>query len=90
MPRRPDAPIDPATAIRAQGAAIQRARKAQGLTQPEAAAALGVELGTYRQWEQGRRRAPAAVRERVVREWGADGRELAAVEGKCPCCGRVY
>ena len=33
---------------------LKEARKAAGLNQQQAAAAFGVSIGTYRNWEQGR------------------------------------
>ena len=37
---------------------LQTWRKRLKLSQPEAAQALNVPIGTYRQWEHGRRRLP--------------------------------
>jgi DNA-binding transcriptional regulator YiaG len=94
MPCRPDgAPVPPqshAAALKIQGAAIERARLARGLSQPAAALELGVAAATLQNWEQGRRGCPEEIRARIVAEWGADGKELSHVEGKCPCCGRPY
>ena len=42
------------------GEALKAAREARGLTQQEAAAALGAPLRTYQQWEAGRG-APAVL-----------------------------
>jgi hypothetical protein len=72
--------------LAAQGAAIQHARTRAGLTQPAAAARLGVPLPTYRSWEQGRRGCPPAVRAWIVAEWKGDAALLGSEV--CPCCGR--
>jgi putative transcriptional regulator len=41
---------------------IIAARERMGLTQARLAALLGVPIGTLRNWEQGRRQAPAFLR----------------------------
>lgn len=56
--------LPPAAAVRAALGALEaaapatyvRARETAGLTQEQFAAAIGVKVSTYRQWEHGRRR----------------------------------
>jgi DNA-binding XRE family transcriptional regulator len=87
-------PSAPRTAARrkyfaALGKTIARGRASAGLTQPQAAAALGVKEGTYVSWEHGRRECPAEIRQRVIDLWGVDPKAL-KLDGKphCPTCGR--
>jgi transcriptional regulator with XRE-family HTH domain len=74
-----------------QAKAMAAAREAKGLSQPAAAAALGVLVDTYRSWEYGKRQPPVETRRRLVAEWGVPARALALGEGDvCPHCGRKY
>ncbi len=93
MPTKPKPATPPtprALALKSQGREIQRARLARGMSQTQAALALGVPVDSLRQWEHGRRACPAELRGRIVAEWGGDGEALATIEGRCPCCGRAY
>ncbi len=90
----PRAPLTPArrAALRSQGAAIADGRRRAGLSQPAAAALLGVPLDTLRKWEHGRRTCPAATRLKLAKLWSIP-RELVALDPRefaCPCCGRPY
>jgi DNA-binding transcriptional regulator YiaG len=76
--------------LRAQGAAIRAAREHAGLSQPRAAAALGVLTSTYRSWERGVRACPAWIRAKIVVHWGGDPTLLGPESGKCPHCGRPW
>ena len=72
------------------GRAIAAARRSRGLSQPQAATALGVEVWTLRAWEQGRRACPRSIRLRVVYEWDGDPDELDSGTDHCPECGRLF
>jgi transcriptional regulator with XRE-family HTH domain len=72
------------------GRAISAARRSRGLTQPQAATALGVEVWTLRAWEQGRRACPRTTREQVVLAFGADPLDLDTDTDHCPECGRSF
>jgi DNA-binding transcriptional regulator YiaG len=77
--------------LRAQGAAIMEARRKKGVSRDQAAALFGVSASTIVFWEQGRRRAPLEVKQRIIKEWKAD-REALGIDrhDACPCCGRPY
>jgi len=89
MPRGPHHPVRRA-ARATLGAALHEGRTRAGLSQPRAAAALGVPVGTYRSWEQGRREPPADAPRAIAARWQVPAEALGLVEGSCPCCLRRY
>lgn len=72
------------------GPVIAEARLRHGLSQPHAAEALGVKVGTLRSWEQGKRQCPPDVRAVLAEQWGIDRDKLGLDLGECPCCKRPY
>lgn len=76
--------------LRAQAKTIAVRRCVRGLTQPQAAAELGVSVETYRSWEYGKRQPPPEIRAHLIEEWGCAAQALAYSLGACPCCGRPY
>ncbi len=77
-----------------QGATIAAARRSAGLSQPEAALALGVDVWRLRSWEQGKRGCPGQYRVRVIALWGGDRKALGVnppwPPGCCSECGRPF
>jgi DNA-binding transcriptional regulator YiaG len=76
--------------LASQGAAIRQARHRAGLSQPAAAAQLGVSVWTLRSWEHGLRACPPEARRRIVAEWGGDAGLLGPGADACACCGRPW
>jgi DNA-binding transcriptional regulator YiaG len=72
-----------------QATEFARARRAKGVSQPEAARLLDVPLHSVRAWEIARRTITPAALKYAARFWGADRALLGLDDGEvCPCCGR--
>jgi transcriptional regulator with XRE-family HTH domain len=82
----PATSANPKTVARyaAIGSAVQAARKAAGLSQPQLAAQLGASAATIKNIEQGRRGPSAALATRLRDVIGVE------IETACPCCGREW
>jgi transcriptional regulator with XRE-family HTH domain len=63
---------------------MKRLREASGLSQPRAARAARVPLGTLRGWEQGRRVPTLEAALRLARAIGVSLDELAGGDGAAP------
>jgi transcriptional regulator with XRE-family HTH domain len=67
---------------------MKRLREAAGLSQPQAAAAAGVPVGTLRNWEQGLRMPALDAAARLAKAIGVSLDELAGADGDAPAEGR--
>jgi transcriptional regulator with XRE-family HTH domain len=63
---------------------MKRLREASGLSQPQAARAAGVPVGTLRGWEQGRRVPTLEAATRLAQAIGVSLDELAGADGDAP------